>query len=152
MISATPSSRAPAVFGCMPLLLREKKRFAALVTSMRDLAVALEVGIGAIPVGLEPPKLIDELGSVLAEHFQDADDCLHLVAERRSDLLPAVVDMRADHATLLQALDDLRVLVADEGSWAELPFRLATLLEQLALHRECEAALVREANRVAGAA
>ena len=51
--------------------------------------------------------------------------------------------MRADHATLAQSVADLRLLVADEGRWAELPRRIERLLETLAEHRETEAALIR---------
>lgn len=152
MTSATAPSRTPAFFGRMPLLLSEQKRFAALVDSLRELGVALEVGFGSLPTRLDPPKLVDELGRVLADHFSEAEDCLREVAARRRDLLPAIVDMRSDHAMLAQSLADLRILVADQARWVELPFRLANLLDKLALHRECEAGLVREATRAANAA
>ncbi len=135
----------------MPLLLSEQKRFANLLDSLRELSQVLEVGAAALPAQLDPPKLVDELARVLAEHFADADDCLRRAAERH-DLLPAVVDLRSDHAALSESLGELRLLASDESRWTELPSRIADLLEKLAAHREMEAALIQEAARPANVA
>lgn len=149
MTLAISSPGTPAFFGRAPLLLSEQKRFAALLDALHDLSAALEAGLGSLPARLEPANLVEELARVLAEHFQGAEDCLKAVAVSRRDLLPTVVDMRADHAALSQSLADLRLLVADRGRWVELPQRIAGLLERLAVHRESEATLIRDAALVA---
>lgn len=146
MTSGAPSSRTPAFFGRMPLLMSEQKRLAALLDSLRELGLVLEVGAAALPARLDPPKLVDELARVLSEHFADAEDCLRTAAQRH-DLLPAVVDLRSDHAALSESLADLRLLAGDQARWTELPSRIASLLRKLAAHREVEAALVQEAAR-----
>ena len=152
MTLATPSSRAPAFFGRLPSSLGDQLHLAAIVESLAAFSAALEVGVGALPLGLDPQRLVDELGTALSEHFRTADQRLNRVAASRLDLLPAVVDMRADHASLAQSVADLRLLVADEGRWAELPLRIARLLETLAEHRETEAALIRAGTLLANVA
>lgn len=152
MTSATSSPTAPGFFGRVPLLLSEQKRLAALLEALRELSAALDVGMGSLPARLEPPRLIEEVAGVLAGHFRSAEDCLQAVAARRPDLLPAVVDMRSDHAALSQSLKDLRLMATDPGRWVELPLRITALLERLALHREGEAALVRDSARAANVA
>jgi hypothetical protein len=151
MTLTASSTQAPAFFGRMPLLLSEQKRLADLVDSLRELCQVLEVGAAALPPRLDPPKLVDELARVLAEHFAGADDALCRVAQRH-DLLPAVVDLRSDHAALSDALSDLRLVAEDQAQWTELPRRIATLLRKLAAHREVEAALIQEAARPANVA
>jgi hypothetical protein len=131
----------------MPLLLSEQKRFAALLDSLREASIRLEAGALPLPGKLDPPTLVVELGQVLAEHFASADACLRAVPAERLDLLPAVVDLRLDHAALSDALSDLRLLADDEARWPELPLRIASLLKRLNEHREIEAALVRDAAR-----
>lgn len=131
----------------MPVLLDEQKRFATVLDSLRELCSALDAGVGPLPARLDPSALTDELGGVLAEHFESAEQCLQQVAARRPDLLPAVVDMRSDHTALSQSLADLRLVVADPARWSDLPSRIGALLGTLSVHRECEAALVRAAAR-----
>jgi len=149
MTPATSSPRSPAFFGRMPVLLSEQKRCAALIDALGDLCAALEVGSGPLSARLDPPPLIEELARVLTEHFQGAEDCLMVVAKRRPDLLPAVVDMRSDHAALSESLTDLRLLVADQARWVELPLRIGSVLQRLTVHREAEAGLIRDAAHAA---
>ncbi|HEY3494265.1 MAG TPA: hypothetical protein VGK73_06250 [Polyangiaceae bacterium] len=134
----------------MPLLLSEHERFAAVQKSLRELCGALDAGI-LPPARLDPCALVDELGSVLAAHFETAEISLTRVASRRPDLLPGVVDMRSDHTALSQSMADLRLLVSDQGRWSELSGRIAALLRLLAVHREGETALVRAAEHAATA-
>jgi hypothetical protein len=136
----------------MPLLLSEQKRFAAVRDSLRELCAALNAGVESLPARLDPPQLVDELGGLLAEHFEDTDECLRTVAAQRHDLLPAIVDMRCDHAVFSEAVADLRLLAGDPGRWVELPLRLAKVLEKLDVHREGEAALIRDATQAANVA
>jgi len=146
------STTLPGFFGRMPLLLSEQKRFAAVRDSLRELCAALNAGVETLPARLDPPQLVEELGGLLADHFEGADECLRAVAARRHDLLPAVVDMRADHAAFSEALADLRVLAADPMRWVELPLRIASMLEKLEVHREGEAALIHDAAQAANVA
>jgi hypothetical protein len=152
MTLAAPSSQAPAFFGRLPCTLSDQLHLTTLIDSLVAFSAALEVGVGALPLGLNPRALVEDLARVLGEHFQTADQCLNKVAAARLDLLPAVVDMRADHASLLQSVADLRLLVSDEGRWAELPLRIARLLETLAEHRETETALIRSGTLLANVA
>jgi hypothetical protein len=69
-----------------------------------------------------------------------------MVASRRCDLLPAVVDIRTDHAALSHALSDLRVVAADPARWEELPVRIRGLLAKVESHRQVEAALAEGAG------
>ena len=100
-----------------------------------------------VPERLEPRRLVEELAEVLALHFADAEHCLGLVASRRRDLLPAVVDIRADHIAMAQTLADLRLLAADPARWGELPSRSARFLANVGLHHEAEAALIQDSVR-----
>jgi len=152
MTPSLASTNIPGFFGRMPLLLSEQKRFAAVRDSLRELCAALNVDVVALPARLDPPKLIEELGGLLAEHFEGADECLKRVAAQRHDLLPGVVDMRADHAAFSESLADLRLLAADPGRWVELPLRIASVLEKLEVHREGEAALIHDAAQAANVA
>jgi hypothetical protein len=152
MTPATSSStRFSEFFGRVPLLLSEQKRLAALQESLRELCDALDAGILPPPARLEPRALVEELGQILVEHFESADQSLDRVGVRRPDLLPGVIDMRSDHTALSQSLADLRLLVAEPERWSELSNRIAALLRLLAAHREAEAALVRAAEHAATA-
>jgi hypothetical protein len=142
MTPATSSTRFSEFFGRVPLLLSERKRFAAVQESLRELCRALEAGIIPPPAGLDPVLLVNELGLVLADHFEAAERSLERVATHRPDLLPAVVDLRTDHTMLAGSMADLRLLAADRERWTELPRRIASLLAVLAAHREAEATLV----------
>lgn len=144
---STPASGLPAFFGRVPLLLNEQERFAAALESLRELCAALDVGMGALPEQLDPPHVVEELERVLTRHREDADEWLGMVASRRCDLLPAVVDIRTDHAALAQALSDLRLVAADPARWAELPLRITSLLAKVESHRQVEAALAEGAAR-----
>ncbi len=152
MTPSISSTTLPGFFGRMPLLLSEQKRFAAVRDSLREVCAALNAGVETLPARLDPPQLVQELDGLLADHFEGADECLRIVAARRHDLLPAVVDMRADHAAFSEALADLRLLAADPARWVELPLRIASMLEKLDVHREGEAALIRDAAQAANVA
>jgi hypothetical protein len=146
MSLTTSPTGSPAFFGRVPPLLDEQARFAAALSSLRELCAALEVG--ALPAELEPPRLVEELGRMLTHHREDAEEWLRTVASHRRDLLPAVVDMRTDHAALSQALSDLRLVAADPARWVELPPRVTSLLAKMESHRQVEADLVQEAVTV----
>ena len=151
MTPSVSSPKLPGFFSRVPLLLSEQKRFAAVRDSLRELCAVLNAGVESLPARLDPPHLVEELGGLLADHFEGADECLTAAAQRH-DLLPAVVDMRADHAAFSEALADLRLLAADPVRWVELPLRIASMLERLEVHREGEAALIRDAAQAANVA
>jgi hypothetical protein len=137
----TPA-RLPAFFGRVAVLLNEHERLAETLRDMRELCAAIQIGISPLPSRLDPERLLHRFKEEFLFHLMEAETCLADVAKKRPGLLPAVVDMKADHVALAGALAELDLIVADEARWGELPLSVTNLLERLRAHQEAEATLV----------
>ncbi len=140
----SPSNRAFAG-------LAQRGRFATTLERLRELCARVEAGSGPLSSSPAPTRLVDELVRGLAEHVSKTERHLQVLAANRRDLLPAIVDLRADHAALTQALVDMRHVAANGDRWCELPLHVRRLVARVDTHRDAEAMLLdlaaeREAN------
>jgi len=145
MKSAPASARVTPLVNRASAASRQNDRFALALERLRELGAGLEAGGGPLSSSPAPTRLIDALGQSLAEHVARAESFLRSVAASRRDLLPAVVDLRADHAALTQELAELRLSATDDARCDELPLRVRRLLARVASHRSAEAALLERA-------
>lgn len=150
MNTATPSNRVAPPIEQAFSGLGAHRRFAVALERLRELCARVEAGSGPLSSSPAPARLIDELVRGLGEHVANTEEYLQAIAVRRRDLLPAVVDLRTDHAALTQALVDLRLVVTDAERAGTLPSRVRKLHAELDAHRAAEALLlerVRERER-----
>jgi hypothetical protein len=80
----------------------------------------------------------------LSAHFAIEESPAHLgvMARRRPDLLPLIVDLKADHAALLRALSRIEMAASEKSRWGELPALVSALCTDLDAHESAEAELV----------
>jgi hypothetical protein len=122
--------------------LTQHARFAVTLERLRELCAGVEAGGGPLSSSPAPRRLVDELVRGLGEHVAKTERYLQAIAAARRDLLPAVVDLRADHAALTQALVDLRLVAVNQERWGELPLRVRRLVAKVDSHRDAEATLL----------
>jgi hypothetical protein len=148
-LSPTPSdstkTRLPSLFGRLSILLDAHERHAATLESLRQLCDAIQIG-QTIPASLEPRQLLRALRRELSSQFAAEEGQAHYrtIARSRTDLLPRMVDLKADHIALLRALSHIESIAADADRWGELPAHVSSLLTALADHERAEAELVEE--------
>jgi hypothetical protein len=139
----TPSrDPVPVFLGRAAVLLSEQEQLATTLGQLRELGAAIDAGASPLPPRLDPRLLIRRLKEEFVHHLALTDEWLRLVARTRPALLPAIVDLRSDHAAIGAALADLDEVVAEEARWGELPDALARILECLDVHCSAEALLV----------
>jgi len=134
--------RLPAFFGRVSTLLEGREHLAQSLNKLREASAAIEIGLSPLPGRLEPRRLLRELGVDLQSHLATTEGYLRTVAHERPELLPLVVDMRADHAAIARELSALESVVADEARWGELPVLASRLRKLVRAHQEAEANLV----------
>jgi iron-sulfur cluster repair protein YtfE (RIC family) len=129
----------------LSVLLDSHERHAATLESLREMGLAIEIG-QALPAPLEPSRLLSQLERELSTHFAAEEGLAHYqtIALTRTDLLPRVVDLKADHAGLLRALAHIELIATAPSRWTELPPLVSSLLAALADHERAEADLVEE--------
>jgi hypothetical protein len=126
--------------------LAQNGRFAVALERLRELSAGVEAGGGPLSSSPAPARLVDELVRGLADHVARTERHLQAFATSRRELLPAIVDLRADHAALTQALVDLRVVASNSERWCELPLCVRRLLAKLDTHRDAESMLLDRAT------
>lgn len=134
----------PSLFGRFTAILKEH---AHLVTTLRDLKAvcsALEDG-GEVPVELRPPRLLSSLKRELGQHFgaEESEEYFGTVAAEDPTLQLEIAALKAEHATMLSAVDALVELAADPARWPHLPMPTRLLVTQLARHEGSESKLLR---------
>jgi hypothetical protein len=104
---------------------------------------ALAIG-RPLPESLEPARLLSSLRRELSAHFAAEEGRAHyrMSTLTRMDLLPRMIDLKADHVGLLRALSHLEQIATDAGRWDELPALVSSWLSALADHEHAEAELV----------
>jgi hypothetical protein len=138
--------RLPTLFGRLSILLGLHERQLATLGNLREMCNAIEAGQLSLPGALEPNLLLSELGCGLSAHFANEESSAHFgtIVRTRADLLPRVVDLKADHAALLRTLARIELIATDTSRRAELPALVSGLLADLAAHERAEAELVEE--------
>jgi hypothetical protein len=87
--------------------------------------------------------LLSELRRGLSEHVaaEETEAFFGVIARVRPELLPFVVDLKADHAAMFGALTQLELIVGAHR-WDELPAPLSNLVATLRAHEQVEADLI----------
>jgi iron-sulfur cluster repair protein YtfE (RIC family) len=143
--SSGPKNRLPTLFGRLSILLDAHERHMATLESLRQMSDAIEIGQD-LPAALAPSRLLGALQRELSSHFAAEEGRAHYrtIARTRTDLLPRVVDLKADHTGLLRTLSHIELIATDTGRWTELPALVSNLLGALADHERAEAELVED--------
>jgi hypothetical protein len=135
--------RLPSLFGRLSILLDAHERHTATLDGIREMCNALEIG-RTLPESLEPNRLLSSLRRELSAHFAAEEGRAHYRTSTltRTDLLPRMIDLKADHVCLLRALSHIEQVATDTDRWAELPALVSSWLSALADHEHAEAELV----------
>jgi hypothetical protein len=138
--------RLPSLFGRLSVLLDSHERQLATFEHLREMCNAIDAGQSSLPATLDPNRLLTELGCELSAHFTNEEGPAHFgtIARTRTDLLPRVVDLKADHSALQRTLARIELIATDKGRRSELPALVSGLLTDLAAHEQAEAELVEE--------
>jgi hypothetical protein len=141
----------PTLFGRLSILLGSHERQTVTLENLRAMCNAIEAG-QSLPAALQPHRLLAELGCELSAHFSAEEGPAHFgtMARMRPDLLPRVVDLKADHARLQRALARVELLATDKDRLTELPPLVSALLAELGDHERAEGELMEEFFRSAG--
>ena len=141
------SEELPSLFGRFTALHRDHQHLDGLVKRLVAMCDALsERPDVAPPPELDPEKLIPEWGIDLSRHFAAEEGMRYfgtLVAEQPA-LSAAIGDLRADHTAMLEAIERLLQLAADEERRDELVLRTRNLLDRFRKHERAETLLLRE--------
>lgn len=135
----------PTFFGRLTTVLSEHEHLRDTLRSLTTMCSALEAGQMMLPPELEPRRLIQELCAGLSTHFEAEEGRGHFgtMAQERPDLLPEIVDLKAEHRAMLEIVRNLTLIVEDTARWTELPAPARALSAKLRAHEQAEAELVR---------
>jgi hypothetical protein len=141
------SSELPSLFGRFTALHRDHQHLDGLVKKLSAMCDALsERPDVAPPPELDPAQLIPAWGIDLSRHFAAEEGMRYygtLVAERPA-LSSAIGDLRADHTTMLEAIERLLLLAPDAGRRDQLVLGTRELLDRFRTHERAENQLLRE--------
>jgi hypothetical protein len=142
----TATHPLPTVFGRLTTVLSEHEHLKDTQEKLVALCAALGAGQSPLPSNLAPARLIAKLRAELSRHFANEETDAHFgaVVRERPELLPRVVELRADHTTMLDLIDGLELIAAEETRWNELIAAIPVFLGQLRMHEQAESALVQE--------
>jgi Hemerythrin HHE cation binding domain len=151
MMTETP---LPTLFGRLTMLLSEHEHLNAVQARLGAMCEALESGRTELPASLQPAKLIANLQGGLSRHFAAEETAAHFgaVTRERPALLPRIVELKADHVSMLKAIAGLALIAPDAARWGELVAPTRLLLTTLGEHEVLEAALVQQFMTPAGKA
>lgn len=141
----TEHTPLPTFFGRLTNVLSEHEHLRDTLKNLATLCSALEAGQTALPPELEPRTLVQALRVELATHFEAEEGRAHFgtMAQERPDLLPQIVERKAEHRSMLDTVRDLALAVEDTARWSELPAPARDLSASLRRHEQAEAELVR---------
>jgi hypothetical protein len=138
---ATPAF--PNLFGRITAAGHDHVHLDALLQRLEHLSDALDAGGASLPWALQPTRLLNNLQAQLAHHFdaEEAAGYFGTIARERPETLPAIVELKADHRTLLAEVTDLMVIAGHLVFWSELSVRVRRLIASLRAHEQAESAL-----------
>jgi len=143
MSIATPF---PDFFGRLTTVRSQHEHLGVTLRCLDSTCDALEIGRTALPVELRPPVLLTALRHALGQHFEaeESDGHFGTIAKEEPRLLPGIVDLKGDHAAMLDAIDGLSLVASDESRWLELVVPVRRLIRALRAHEKAEALLLQE--------
>lgn|SRR5689334_4573197 len=120
---------------------KERGRLDATLARVGELYQSLRAG-RTVDLG----EALSELSSDLALHFarEESDDYFGSVQRERPSLGHEIDKLRGDHAVLLDELDTVRALAADERRSSELGGAILRLVTAFRIHEYKEADLLQE--------
>jgi hypothetical protein len=136
----------PSLFGRLTNFLDARERHTRILEKLREMAEAIEAGQSPLPAELEPGPLLLELRWELAMHFDAEESELHFgtMAREQPEVLPRIVDLKADHAAMLEDLLRLEAIAHMPTRWAELPTSVARFTAAFSEHEQEETQLVEQ--------
>lgn len=134
----------PSLFGRFTAILKDHDHLGETLRNLKVVCAALEVGQD-VPEGLRPLGLLVSLKNELTRHFgaEESDDYFGTVVAEDPRLQLEIAALKAEHTTMLVAVDVLVELAADTGRWAHLPKATRLLIRQLERHEGSESKLLR---------
>jgi hypothetical protein len=134
----------PSLFGRLTNFLDARERHTRILEKVREMAEAIDAGQSPLPAALDPGPLLLELRWELAMHFAAEESDLHFgtIAREQPALLPRVVDLKADHAAMLEDLLQLETIAHTPARWGELPASVARFVAAFHEHEHSETELV----------
>ena len=143
MLAETP---LPNLFGRLTMLLSEHEHLADTQSKLQAMCQVLERGQAPFPANLQPVLLLSQLRAELTRHFAAEETEAHFgaMARERPGLLPEIVELKADHVSMLKAIAGLALIAADESRARELVAPTRLLLKTLREHEASEGALVQQ--------
>lgn len=135
----------PSLFGRGTVLLQDHDQLRATLRELKALCAAIEDGRLAPQGALVPQRLFETLNSDLSQHFgaEESEDYFGTVMTEEPELKAAIEALKAEHATILGAVDMLVRLSVDPSRWSHLPGPTRLLVEQLERHEGAESELLR---------
>jgi hypothetical protein len=119
-------------------------RDAGTLEQLHALCDAIKTGRAPLPKELEPGSLLGELRRELLEHVAAEESEAHFatIARVRPELLPLVVDLKADHAALLGALTRIERIANAANQWDELGASISNFIAASRAHEQAETELM----------
>lgn len=136
----------PSLFGRFTAILQDHDHLAKTLRLLRLMCNALEEGQTALPLNLDPKRLLGELHRDLAEHFaaEESPEYFGTVVEEAPSLVAQVAGLKWEHLTMLRAVEVLREIAELRNRWSELPLPTHELVGQLQRHEQAESTLLRQ--------
>ena len=140
------SQPLPSLFGRFTAILQEHDHLAKTLRLLRLMCDAVEAGQTALPLHLDPQRLLSELHRDLGEHFaaEEAPEYFGTVVEEAPSLVPQVAGLKWEHLSMLHAVEVLREIAEVRNRWSELPLPTHALVGQLQRHEQAESTLLRQ--------
>jgi hypothetical protein len=135
----------PSLFGRFTAILKEHDHLGTTLRQLKALCFALENGDRDLPQELDPRGLLTDLRTDLGRHFgaEESDDYFGTVIAEDPQLEAEIAALKAEHATMLGAVDVLVQLASDPARWTHLPGPTRLLVMQLERHEGSESKLLR---------
>jgi hypothetical protein len=134
----------PSLFGRFTAILKDHDHLGMTLRDLRAVCAALENGQD-VPDELQPPRLLLSLKTELGQHFgaEESEEYFGTVVAENPELEVEIAALKAEHSTMLRAVDVLLNLATDPERWAHLPGPTRLLVTQLARHERAESKLLR---------
>lgn len=135
----------PSLFGRFTAILKDHDHLGTTLRQLKALCSALEEGDPDLPQELEPRRLLTALKKELEQHFgaEESDDYFGTVVAENPKLEAEIVALKAEHATMLSAVEVLAQLASEPARWTHLPGPTRLLVMQLERHEGAESKLLR---------
>jgi hypothetical protein len=135
----------PSLFGRFTAILKDHDHLGITLRELKALCSALEHGQDELPRELEPGRLLSALRTDLTQHFsaEEGEDYFGTVVAEDPQLEAEIDALKAEHATMLDAVGVLAELATDPARWTDLPGPTRLLVMQLERHEGSESKLLR---------